>query len=113
MSIKIAVYGTLRKGKPLHGHLEDAIFLGEDWVEGYELYVDGLPYAVRGNGKLKVEVYEVDEETFELLNNIEVGAGYMPVEVNTEFGEAVLWEWKYEPSGERIESRDFDDVGIW
>lgn len=106
----IAVYGTLRKGKPLHGYLRDSKFLGEDWIEGYDLYVDVLPYAVKGKGRLKVEVYEVDEETFERINRMEVNAGYKPVEVNTKFGRAILWEWKYKPSGERVESEDFDDV---
>ena len=108
--MKIAVYGTLRKGKPLHGYLGDSRFLGEDWIEGYDLYVDALPFTVRGEGKLKVEVYEVDDETFEAIDRMEVNAGYRPVEVDTKFGRAVLWEWAYEPSGEKIESGDFDEV---
>jgi len=108
--MRIAVYGTLRKGKPLHGYLRESKFLGEDRIEGYDLYVDVLPYAVKGNGKLKVEVYTVGEETFERINRIEVNAGYKPVEVNTKFGRAILWEWVHEPGGEKVESGDFDDV---
>ncbi|WP_370456734.1 gamma-glutamylcyclotransferase [Thermococcus sp. 2319x1] len=79
-------------------------------MEDYNPYVDILPYAVRGNGRLKVEVYEVDEETFERINSMEVNAGYKPVEVDTKFGKAILWEWAHEPSGERVERGDFDDV---
>jgi len=108
--MKIAVYGTLRKCKPLHGYLKDSKFLGEDWIEDYDLYVDVLPYAVKGKGRLKVEVYEVSRETFEEINSMEVNAGYKPVEVDTRFGTAVLWEWAHEPSGVRVESGDFDDV---
>ncbi len=107
-----AVYGTLRKGKPLHGYLKDSKFLGEDWIKGYDLYVDVLPYAVRGNGRLKVEVYDVDEETFEEINRMEVNAGYKPVEVDTKFSRAVLREWVHEPSGERVKSGDFDYVKL-
>jgi len=77
----------------LHGYLRESKFLGEDRIEGYDLYVDVLPYAVKGNGELKVEVYTVDEETFERINCIELNAGYKPVEVNTKFGRAILWEW--------------------
>ncbi|AFL95279.1 hypothetical protein CL1_1076 [Thermococcus cleftensis] len=107
--VRIAVYGTLRRGKPLHGYLHGARFLGEEWIEGYELYFDGLPYAVKGAGRLKVEVYEVDGEVFEDINTLEVGAGYTPVEVETGFGRAILWEVS-SPRGFRVESGDFDDV---
>ncbi|WP_231845543.1 hypothetical protein [Pyrococcus abyssi] len=59
---------------------------------------------------MKVEVYEVDEKTFKKINIMEVNAGYKPVEVDTKFGKTILWEWAYEPSGEKMESGDFDDV---
>ena len=108
--MKIAVYGTLRKGKPLHDYLKDSKFLGEDWIEGYDLYVEVLPYAIKGEGRLKVEVYEVSRETFEEINSMEVNAGYKPIEVDTRFGTAVLWEWAHDSSGVRVESGDFGDV---
>lgn len=41
--MRIAVYGTLRRGKPLYWYLEGARFLGEDWITEYELYFDVLP----------------------------------------------------------------------
>ena len=91
--MKIAVYSTLRKGKPLHGYLRDDKFLGEEWIEGYDLYVDVLPYAVKGKRRLKVEVYEVSRETFEEINHMEANAGYKPVEVDTRFDRAILWKW--------------------
>ncbi|BAA29921.1 gamma-glutamylcyclotransferase family protein [Pyrococcus horikoshii] len=109
-SVRIAVYGTLRKGKPLHWYLKGAKFLGEDWIEGYQLYFEYLPYAVKGKGKLKVEVYEVDKETFERINEIEIGTGYRLVEVSTKFGKAFLWEWGSKPRGKRIKSGDFDEI---
>ncbi|MCD6492347.1 MAG: gamma-glutamylcyclotransferase [Archaeoglobaceae archaeon] len=108
--MKIAVYGTLRKGKPLHDYLKDSKFLGEDWIEGYDLYVEVLPYAIKGEGRLKVEVYEVSRETFEKINSMEVNAAYNPVEVDTRFGTAVLREWTHDSSGVRVESGDFGDV---
>ncbi|WP_042697566.1 gamma-glutamylcyclotransferase family protein [Thermococcus sp. PK] len=110
--MRIAVYGTLRRGKPLHWYLEGARFLGEDWITGYELYFDALPYAVRGSGNLKVEVYEVTDEIFEGINRMETNAGYRPVELSTKFGRAFLWEWPHGPRGEKVESGDFDDVDL-
>ncbi|AAL81444.1 MULTISPECIES: hypothetical protein [Pyrococcus] len=38
-------------------------------------------------------MYEVDKETFEEINRMEVNAGYKLVETDTKFGKAILWEW--------------------
>jgi len=51
----------------------------------------------------------VNGELFELLNEIEVGAGYKPVRVHTKLGGAILEEYK-KPKGIKIESGDFNDV---
>ncbi len=110
--VRIAVYGTLRQGKRLHWYLEGEEFLGEDWLEGFDLYFDGLPYAVRGEGRLKVEVYEVNDEVFDDINGLEVGAGYTPVEVETKFGPAILWEWQLRVNGEKIEGGDFETLNL-
>ena len=104
--MRIAVYGTLRKGMPLHGYLTGAKFLGEDWIEGFELYFKYLPKAVRGKGRIKVEVYEVNEETFRAINEMEIESGYKPIEINTKFGKAVLWEWPSKVDGAKVESGD-------
>jgi len=67
----IAVYGSLRRGKCLHDHyMKGATFLGEDWIEGFEVWIGEWPYAVKGEGRIKVEVYEGCEETFEEINKV-------------------------------------------
>ena len=76
---KIAVYGTLKKGYPLHSWLNDSKFLSYDKVHG-TLYINGggsIPYLVkRDKGNIRVEVYEVSEEKFSSLKNMEENAGY-------------------------------------
>ncbi|MCD6157282.1 MAG: gamma-glutamylcyclotransferase [Euryarchaeota archaeon] len=108
--IKIVVYGTLRRSCELHSYyLRNARFLGEDWIEGFELYVDSLPRAVKGKGRIKVEVFEVDEATFKVINEMEISANYRIIKVNTKYGEAYMWFWPWSAPGVKIESGDYMD----
>ena len=108
--IKIAVYGTLRRSGELHNYyLKGAKYLGEDWIEGFELYVDSLPRAIKGNGRLKVEVFEVDETTFNIINEMETSANYKIITIKTKFGEAYMWFWPWSSPGIKIKSGDYMD----
>jgi gamma-glutamylcyclotransferase (GGCT)/AIG2-like uncharacterized protein YtfP len=66
-------YGTLCKGEPLHHVLRDATFMGERELEGIHLY--GTPYdfpaAVRGDGQVRGEVYEVPDAQLERVDKAE------------------------------------------
>ncbi len=69
---KVFVYGTLKKGFKLHHHLENAKFLGEGFIWGYDLYnVGWYPAAIKGTGKIFGELYEMDDETLKLLDQVE------------------------------------------
>lgn len=60
--MKIAVYGTLKKGKGANHLLYTSIFLGERVLNGYSLYVHTLPYILPNeSGFVRVELYEVPE----------------------------------------------------
>lgn len=81
---EIAVYGSLKRGCYNHYLLErtGAVFKGEGLAKGYGLYSLGMyPAAVPRDEAdlLKVEFYEVDDRTFEVLNSMERGAGYYAV----------------------------------
>ncbi len=68
----VFVYGTLKKGFNLHHYLEDAKFLGDGFIEGYEMYkISWYPAVVKGEGKVFGEVYDVDEETLKILDVVE------------------------------------------
>ncbi len=86
MKFYVFVYGTLKRGKRAHSLLSWAKFVGEGTVSGYEMYiVRDYPGIVRGEGKVRGEVYEVDEETLKKLDEYEgVPFYYERVEETTE-----------------------------
>ncbi|QJA05774.1 gamma-glutamylcyclotransferase [Thermosulfurimonas marina] len=67
------VYGTLRRGQPLHGLLRGASLMGEGWVEGFALYDLGDYPAARPweKGRIWGELYAVPEELLPLLDQVE------------------------------------------
>ncbi len=72
MKFYIFVYGTLKRGKRANSLLSDAKFIGSGTVSGYEMYmVSDYPGVVRGEGRVKGEVYEVDGETLKRLDEYE------------------------------------------
>jgi len=77
MNKYVFVYGTLKKNKGANHFLSNAKFLGEGVIQGYEMYiVSYFPGIVKGNGKVRGEVYEVDEEILEMLDEYE-GVPYL------------------------------------
>lgn len=70
--MKIAVYGTLKKGRGNHGFLNNCEFIGEGITkEKYGLYAMGIPYVVSTESicNVAVEVYEVPEG--EILDRVD------------------------------------------
>ncbi len=60
MTVRLLVYGLLRKGEPMHGLLAGAEFLGERRLQGYDLFDLGeYPAAVPGTGAVVAELYEL------------------------------------------------------
>ena len=60
MTVRLLVYGLLRRGQPMHGLLAGADFLGERRVSGYDLFDLGEhPAAVLGKGAVTAELYEL------------------------------------------------------
>lgn len=74
----VAVYGTLKTGKPNHYVMElvSAQLIGEGkTVEKYPLIADGrLPYLFGQNGaghRVAVEIYEVSDEALRVIDRFE------------------------------------------
>lgn len=77
----IAVYGSLKRGHYNHPALEGhSTFLGEDKIKG-TLYSLGAYPAIteEGDNLYDVEIYEVDEEAYQSIRGMELGAGYKEV----------------------------------
>ena len=75
MKTKIFCFGTLKIGYGLSRFLKYSKFLGEAELSDYDLYemINGIPFIVKGDGVVHGEVYEIDENTLEVLDSIEVG----------------------------------------
>ncbi len=72
MRLRVFVYGTLKRGFPLHKHLSSARFLGYGKLLGFEMYDLGwYPGIVPGKGEVFGEVYEIDLKTLMILDLIE------------------------------------------
>lgn len=71
-NIKVFVYGTLKKGFRNHHYLEG--FKGKQaFAPGIDLHKGEapFPYAKRGERTAIGELYEIDEETFKMLDRLE------------------------------------------
>lgn len=66
----LAIYGTLRKNQKAEHQMDSCKFIGEGIVNDMELVTTGiwLPASRRGNGNIKVEVYEVTDEQLEYFD---------------------------------------------
>jgi|TARA_R110000787_G_scaffold87489_4_gene186399 gamma-glutamylcyclotransferase (GGCT)/AIG2-like uncharacterized protein YtfP len=73
-TMKVFVYGTLKKGGGNDIFLQNSKYLGSGWThDKYRLFTDGsLPYVDKKESNyIKGEVYDVDEWTFMSLDNLE------------------------------------------
>lgn len=107
--MKVAVYGTLRQGFWNHKLLENSTFLGKTKTEPrFTMYGHGVPWITNtGSTEITVEVYEIDEETFQRLDFLEGYPSYYDRQlINTEFGEAWIY-FRYIEGGFVIDSGDW------
>lgn len=110
---RIVVYGLLREGMPLwERYLKGrARFLGRTRVKGYDMYALSYPWAVKGYGEIVVEIFDVPDEIFEVVDEIERSAGYERTRVVVPgFGEAYMWLAHYDivpENAKRVEHGDF------
>ena len=111
----VFVYGTLRKGFGNHHLLKNSKFIGYATTkEKYSLYVDGIPYVVKiPTTQIKGEVYEVDRDTLNALDELEGHPNFykrelIDVIVNGKTIKAWIYFYPY-PRGKLIRSGDFKD----
>lgn len=92
---KIVTYGTLKRGFYNYNRFNQSFnfeFLSSEILKGFSLYDLGYyPAAVQSNDEIVVEVFEVSDECFNLLDRMEISAGYIKKEVETSVGCAIIW----------------------
>ncbi len=72
--MKVGVYGTLKNGHGNHHLLTDSKWCYNTTIQGFSLYVSGIPYAMedsKSTTPLHIEVYEVDNATLARLDRLE------------------------------------------
>ena len=84
--MKLFVYGTLRKGRYNYDiYLKDnSQFLQEAYIKGtlYSLKGKVYPAIVEGDSMVLGEIFEVDQETFDRMDEME---GYVPGRFENEY----------------------------
>ena len=91
--MKVAVYGTLKRGERAHHLLQGAAFLGPDVLSGWYMESNGsYPVIAFGEGNIAVEVYEISERLLDSLDSYEGYPNlYLRKEVETLYGEAWIY----------------------
>jgi gamma-glutamylcyclotransferase (GGCT)/AIG2-like uncharacterized protein YtfP len=70
--MKVFVYGTLLTGFGNNGLLRNSKLLGEQVLEGFDMYSLGAyPVITPGKGRVQGEVYEVDDAVLGRLDRLE------------------------------------------
>ncbi len=67
----IFTYGTLKRGERWHKHkLEEAEFIGEGTLEGYDMYLKyNYPAIIEGSGTVQGELFKV--ESLDAIDSLE------------------------------------------
>src|SRR5690606_10963772 len=72
--MKIAVYGTLRRGYSNNGLTSGSELIGKGiTVDSHSMYASGIPYVMEkgGDSRITVEVYEVPENQVPRIDSLE------------------------------------------
>ena len=113
MNQLVAVYGSLREGFGNHSLLEGATKLSKESITGEYTMLDlgAFPGVIlEGNTPLVVEVYQVDEPTFNRLDMLEgYPSFYNRKKISTSAGEA----WIYFLEGREGWSNSYVKSGDW
>ena len=94
MSKLIATYGSLKRGFYNHGRCGEQHYVGDTSVRGnMTLVYNAYPQLVldEGGPEHVVEVFLVDDLTYQQIHYMELGAGYTEINTLTPYGEAVMW----------------------
>ena len=88
----IAVYGSLKKGLGNDWGTRDGNFLGTALTLGDMYSLGGYPVLMEnGTKEYEIEVYEVSDQMYKQIHNMEIGAGYIAKEINTKYGNAIIF----------------------
>lgn len=88
--ITVFVYGTLKRGKPLHNSwMHNSKFIDEDKIKGTLYLLSSYPAINEGNKEVPGEIFEMPEKDFIALKAMEHMAGYKTKKIKTIKGREV------------------------
>ncbi|HBB88036.1 MAG TPA: gamma-glutamylcyclotransferase [Blastocatellia bacterium] len=113
----VFVYGTLRRGSAgsMSTRFPKSKFIAEAKVNGSLYYLGPYPGVLLDNSNLLVigEVYEVDDDLLEELDEFEASSNYVRKQVEISFGVHRAKCWIYEPNPEFYGLHKLITSGDW
>lgn len=113
----VFVYGTLRRGGAgaMSVRFPDSKFIAEAEVSGRLYDLGAYPGLLLGESDSSVvgEVYEVDDETLNRLDEFEASSHYRRKQVEISLGTSKKMCWTYEPDPEFYSPRTLITSGDW
>lgn len=111
----VAVYGSLKKGFSNHRLLEEAEFIGNAVVGGWDMYSFGYyPMIIPGSGLVSVELYAVSAAEFQSLDNLEGYPSFYDrrkIAASTERGP--VQAWIYFGDADQVKGLPKVETGNW
>lgn len=113
----VFVYGTLRQGgvREMPGLFPDAKFVGQANVSGSLYDLGEYPGLLLGESNSSVigEVYEIDDEILNKLDEIEATSDYGRKQVEVSLGNQRMRCWIYAPDSQVYSNRTLITSGDW
>jgi gamma-glutamylcyclotransferase (GGCT)/AIG2-like uncharacterized protein YtfP len=113
MTKRVAVYGTLKRGKSadLADWHPDNVFVEERTLQGYDMYTQGwYPMCVPGTGTILVEVWDVSEKCMDVLDGYE-GHPDLFKRTYVKDIDAEMYVYNHDPNEYRMSKRILS--GVW
>lgn len=114
-TVIVAVYGSLKRGFYNHHLLERSRFLATGQARGFAMYSLGsFPMIIEGRGRVAVELYEVDRQTFAALDRLEgFPVFYQRQMVTVETEHCPVEAWIYYGRADRVKGKPRVSGGVW
>lgn len=111
------IYGSLRRGsaRAMSTKFPRSKFVAEACVSGSLYDLGAYPGLLLDNSNSLVtgEVYEVDDQTLDELDDFEASSDYWRQQVEISFGDEQRMGWTYAPNPESCSSRSLISSGDW
>lgn len=92
------VYGSLRKGHYNFDSFPSAKYISTHNIKGWDLYAlhgGAYPGVVPGDNSLEVDLIQVNDQDYDRIKRMELGAGYLEIELDIEGVKGKFYPYKH------------------